>query len=125
MTTASFRLQLHSAQQEQIDPEHGHKVPVNGRVLKKGAAQHGMTGSEAARKIDESGEAGKHVKRVDERKQVKERTVGVRREVDALSAEIAPGRQLANAEGQTEKQGERHPGTGPARVVRREGRGGG
>src|SRR6516164_1802272 len=124
MTTASFRLQLHPAQQEQIDPEHGHEVPVNGRVLKKRAAKRGMAGRKTTGEIDESGDTGKHMKRMDKSQQIEERAVGTGGQVDALRAQIAPGGKLAKAKGQAEKERQKDPSAGPVRAARRERRGG-
>src|SRR6516165_6049356 len=83
-----------------------------------------MAGRKPTGKIDESGDTGKHMKRMDKSQQIEERAVGTGGQVDTLRAQIAPGGKLANAKGQAEKERQKDPSAGPVRAARGERPGG-
>jgi hypothetical protein len=96
----SFAFQLHAAQQQQIDPQHAHEMPVHRRVLKQTAAKHGMAGHQPAGKIDKRENAGGHMQHMQEGEQIEKRTVRVGRQVNSPGAELEPGTVLSHTESQ-------------------------
>src|ERR1700739_793051 len=69
----SSRLQLHAAQQKQVNPQHSHEMPIHRGILEQAAAKRGMAGHQTPSQIHQSKDAHQNVQQVQEGQQIKER----------------------------------------------------
>jgi hypothetical protein len=104
-----IELQLETAQQEQVKPKNADEMPVDGGVVEKAAANGRTRCDQAGSEINEGENTRKSVENMDEGKDVEERTVGIAGEIQALGAELLPGKILADTKGQAERKGEQQP----------------
>src|SRR5438876_985366 len=90
-------------QGKEIEPKHGHEMPVQRRRLERRARQH--AGGEPALHKPEPAETPQHVQGVQHGKYVAECAARTRRQMEVLRGELAPRQPLTGEKQNSEHQG--------------------
>src|ERR1700730_6120866 len=108
------RLKPYGNDQEQVDPQNAHEMPVDGGIRKRAHSQSDMPWSQTSGQAHKAGDPAENMQGMHRGKYIQEGTVGTCRQIESLRGEFTPNHILPRDEGEAEHQRDSKPAQGIA-----------